>query len=132
MSTIKILAPIGLGELVDKISILTIKSDHVTDPKQTHNIQTEQTELVSLLDQFDFIDDQEFLNLRDELHKINQRMWYLEDTVRDCIADNNYGELFVSVAKDIPFTNDQRCAVKKEINYKFNSTIIEEKLYQVK
>jgi hypothetical protein len=128
--SIKILAPIGLGELVDKISILNIKLKYATsNSDQFCNISIEQKELLALLNQHEFVNDLTFVQLQKQLDKINEYIWRLEDQIREHILNNEYGPTFISIARDIPITNDNRCAVKKEINQKFNSFIIEEKIY---
>lgn len=126
------MAPISLGELIDKISILNIKLEHVSDPAQHKNILTERDELMAILSQFEFHNDSELARLTVEITDINKKMWRLEDDIRNFIDINKYDEDYIEVAKDIPYTNDRRCEVKKEINLKFNSHIIEEKLYQRK
>lgn len=132
MPDITILAPIGLGELIDKITILDIKLENVQDSVQKQNILIERKELGDILNQFEFAKDSQLVELTEKLININKKMWWLEDTVRDCIDANDYGDVYIQVAKDIPITNDLRCVVKKEINLKFNSIIVEEKLYQTR
>lgn len=132
MSKITIMAPISLGELIDKIAILNIKLENVSNDEQHKNILTERDELSAILMTFEFHDDPELVELTNELTAINRTMWNLEDDVRDYIDISKYDKDFIRVAKDIPFTNDMRCEVKKQINLKFNSHIVEEKLYQHK
>jgi hypothetical protein len=122
----KILAPISLGELIDKITILEIKMERVKDPEKRHNIRVELEEL-SLI--YFPLQDRHLDNFHIELKEVNEKIWELEDIIRNCIRTGDKGDLYFTAALNIPLLNDQRAAIKKQINEQFGSEIIEEKLY---
>lgn len=122
----KILAPISLGELIDKITILEIKRDRVTDPEKRHNIRVEHEELNLI---YFPLQDRHLDNFHIELKEVNEKIWELEDVIRNCIRTGDRGDLYYTAALNIPMLNDQRAAIKKQINEQFGSEIIEEKLY---
>lgn len=122
----KILAPISLGELVDKITILQIKMDRVKDAEKRHNIRVELEEL-SLI--YFPLQDRHLDNYHIELNEVNEKIWELEDIIRNCIKTGDRGDLYYTAALNIPMTNDKRAEIKKQINEQFGSEIIEEKLY---
>ena len=121
-----ILAPISLGELVDKITILEIKTEHVTSSEQRHNIRVELEELSMI---YFPLQDRHMDNFHIELKEVNEKIWELEDIIRNCIKQDDRGDLYYTAALNIPITNDKRAAIKKQINEQFGSEIIEEKLY---
>lgn len=122
----KILAPISLGELIDKITILEIKKERVKDPEKRHNIRVEHEEL-SLI--YFPLQARHLDNFHIELKQVNEKIWELEDVIRNCIRTGDRGDLYYTAALNIPMLNDQRAAIKKQINEQFGSEIIEEKLY---
>lgn len=122
----KILAPISLGELIDKITILEIKMARVKNSEKRHNIRVELEEL-SLI--YFPLQDRHLDNFHIELKEVNEKIWELEDIIRNCIRDGDRGDLYYTAALNIPMTNDKRAAIKKQINEQFGSEIIEEKLY---
>jgi hypothetical protein len=122
----KILAPISLGELIDKITILDIKMERVKDSEKRHNIRVEHEELSSI---YFPLQDRHLDNFHIELKEVNEKIWELEDVIRNCIKDGDRGDLYYTAALNIPLLNDQRAAIKKQINEQFGSEIIEEKLY---
>ena len=122
----KIMAPISLGELLDKITILEIKFERVKDTEKRHNIRVELDELNSI---YLPLKDRHLDNFHLELKEINERIWELEDIIRNCIKTGNNGDLYYTAALNIPLTNDKRAEIKKQINEQFGSEIIEEKLY---
>jgi hypothetical protein len=123
----KILAPISLGELVDKITILQIKMERVTDSEKRHNIRVELDELNKI---YFPLQDRHLDNFHIELKEVNENIWELEDIIRNCIRTGDKGDLYYTAALNIPITNDRRAAIKKQINEQFGSEIIEEKLYE--
>jgi hypothetical protein len=123
----KILAPISLGELVDKITILEIKMERVKDSEKRHNIRVEHEEL-SLI--YFPLQDRHLDNFHIELKEVNEKIWELEDVIRNCIRAGDRSDLYYTAALNIPMLNDQRAAIKKQINEQFGSEIIEEKLYE--
>lgn len=122
----RIMAPISLGELIDKITILEIKLERVEDSTKRHNIRVELDELNAI---YNPLKDRHLDNFHIELKEVNESIWELEDIIRNCIKESDRGDLYYTAALNIPLTNDKRAAIKKEINEQFGSDIIEEKLY---
>jgi hypothetical protein len=130
----KLLAPISVGELYDKISILEIKLMHVGDnvAKRT-NIDTELVELKEIRRCLKLPDS---LNKRaeldatyEELKKTNLAIWKIEDSIRKCERDQNFDMTFVALARQIYINNDLRAEIKRKINEFMHSHIVEEKIY---
>src|SRR5271163_1862257 len=123
-----IFIPGSIGELFDRITILTIKADQIKDPDRLHNINYELGLLRSVKATCEPIDP-EVLQLVCELQYINERLWAVEDELRACERRQAFGEEFVALARAVYKTNDQRAAVKKRINMLCGSQIIDEKSY---
>ena len=119
---------ISNGELLDKFSILEIKMGNITDPSKLINIENEYKELTS--DCTDLLRDSTISTLYAELKGINQKLWIVEDDIRDFERSKDFGPQFVSLAREVYFTNDERARVKKEINIASGSALVEEKSYQ--
>ena len=119
---------ISNGELLDKFSILEIKMGNITDPSKLTNIENEYRELTS--DCTDLLRNSIISSLYAELKSINQKLWVVEDDIRDCERSKDFGPQFVSLAREVYFTNDERARVKKEINLASGSSLVEEKSYQ--
>lgn len=127
MST-EIKVPVSPGELVDKITILQIKSDRITDPEKVANVRIElmlleQTWRDSAHATSDI--DAEWAALR----RINEKLWDVEDRLREKERVRTFDKEFIDLARAVYFTNDERAAVKREINTKLGSKIVEEKSY---
>ena len=120
--------PIAVGELIDKITILEIKVARFTDAAKIANARTELTLLCARRDAA-LPRDAAISALSERLKSVNERIWDLEDLIRDCERKKDFGEAFVTVARSIYRTNDERAAIKREINAALGSTIIEEKSY---
>ena len=128
----KIDAPISLGELMDKISILLIKKDKIIDKNKLNLIKDELNLLNKSIDQI--INQEkdrkiEILSLMDDLKKINSELWDIEDKIRECERKKIFDQSFVELARSIYLTNDKRSKTKLEINKKFGSQIVEVKSY---
>ena len=124
-----ILIPISPGELLDKITILEIKSERIADPAKVANVRTELKMLSKVWDEA--IDaTAELDEMRAELKAINERLWEIEDDIRDEERNRRFGERFIELARAVYVTNDERAAVKKRVNLHFDSKIVEEKSYQ--
>ena len=120
---------ISNGELLDKFSILEIKMGNITDPSKLTNVENEYRELTS--DCTDLLRDSAISSLYAELKSVNQRLWIIEDDIRECERRKDFGQEFISLAREVYFTNDDRARVKKEINLASGSSLVEEKSYQV-
>lgn len=120
--------PVSPGELLDKISILEIKADRIADPDKRHNVERE-LDLLTGIWHADGRETSDITALRGELRAINARLWDIEDAIRDCERENDFGQRFVDLARNVYRTNDQRAATKRRINETLGSTIVEEKSY---
>jgi uncharacterized protein YukE len=124
-----ILVPVSPGEVLDKITILEIKSERMTDPEKVANVRTE----LKLLQETwagAVQEDEVVRRLHDALKQINEKLWDIEDDIRDKERVKEFDERFVELARSVYFTNDRRSQVKKELNLHLGSQIIEEKSYQ--
>ncbi len=117
----KIIIPISVGELLDKISILQIKSQHTNSPYVTQELQ----DLIQIAKENQVYDEEELKRL----FEVNSKLWKIEDELR--IAENKFvfNDDFIRNARLVYITNDQRAAIKKEINEKYNSQYQEVKCY---
>ena len=120
--------PTAIGELIDKITILEIKVERFIDPAKTKNARTELALLTERRDR-EVPSANALHTLAAELKAVNERIWELEDAVRDCERRSDFGPDFVRIARQIYKTNDQRAAVKRRIILDFESAIVEEKSY---
>ena len=124
----KILVEVSVGELLDKISILEIKKEKITDPKSIKFIEKEYLILKDQLDK-NIKYDEKLDELFNKLKKINMTLWEIEDEKRSYEKNSNFGEKFIKVSRDIHFLNDDRSKVKLEINKITGSLIREIKQY---
>ncbi len=122
------LAPIAFGELIDKISILEIKSDRIADPAKNSNVRRELEVMNGVLAHF--APARGFADLKAELRRINEALWDLEDEIRKYEREKDFGPLFIEAARGIFKTNDRRAAVKRELNELAGSSLLEEKSYE--
>ena len=124
----KILVEISVGELLDKISILEIKKERITDPESAKFIQNEYSILKNQLVK-NIKQDDKLNKLFDKLKNINISLWEKEDEKRSFEKNSDFGEKFVKVSRDIHFCNDDRSKIKLEINKITGSLIREIKQY---
>ncbi len=125
----QILIPISPGELLDKITILEIKSARINSSDKLANVNRE----LGMLNQVwaDAVDEDDALQqMRAELKSINEALWDIEDDIRDEERAKRFGDRFIELARSVYVTNDQRADVKKRINLHLKSDIVEEKSYQ--
>jgi hypothetical protein len=124
----ELLVPISPGELIDKITILEIKSQRMTDAAKLHNVRTELTLLSETWKASPFSTTDinvEWAGLRD----VNAKLWDIEDRIRDKERDGLFDAEFIELARAVYVTNDERAAIKKKINTKLGSALVEEKSY---
>ena len=116
------------GEIVDKLTILQIKNQNITDPIKLVNIVKEYNYLLSIVENDLGISTEspEYL----ELLSINNELWVIEDDIRDKERVKEFDDDFISLARSVYYTNDVRAKIKKEINLKYSSGFVEEKSYQ--
>ncbi len=119
---------ISVGELVDKITILEIKLMFIEDDAKRENINKELNTLNS-----SFVEDvgegEEILVLKESLKKVNLELWRIEDDIRECERQSNFGDDFIKLARAVYHTNDKRAALKREVNELVGSELVEEKSY---
>ncbi|MBT8113667.1 MAG: hypothetical protein KJO47_08310 [Gammaproteobacteria bacterium] len=125
MENIKV--PISPGELLDKITILEIKSENIEDKKKLANIETE----LKLLSQIwgNTNPDSDLEALKQELKDNNKALWEIEDKIRIKESNKEFDHVFVELARSVYIQNDKRADTKKKINLKLGSMIVEEKSY---
>ena len=119
---------LSVGELLDKISILQIKAERIDDPSKVKNINKELDVLMSLWNDSPYSD----VNLSSEINdlkNINEALWGIEDKIRDKERNQLFDKDFVELARSVYFTNDKRAEIKRIINSKTGSELIEEKSY---
>ena len=116
------------GEIVDKLTILQIKKENITDPSKLDNIVKEYDYLLSVVENDLGIStlSPEYL----ELLSINKKLWVIEDDIRDKERIKEFDDDFIKLARAVYYTNDVRAKIKKEINLKHSSGFVEEKSYQ--
>lgn len=115
------------GEIVDKLTILQIKKNNITDITKLENINKEYDYLFSVVENDLGISTQSDDYLK--LLTINQELWVIEDDIREKERQKEFDEEFIRLARAVYYTNDNRANVKKEINLKYSSGFIEEKSY---
>ena len=117
---------VSIGELVDKVSILSIKREKIKDPAKLLHIEKEYHILVASMTGAGIaVTSGEFARLRE----INARLWDIEDRIRLKEAAKAFDDEFIELARSVYFINDDRAAVKKTINLKYGSDLVEEKEY---
>ena len=120
------------GEIIDKYTILTIKLQEIKDEAKLANVQNEYNSLTPEIEAiYAGTSDQKALEeLHIDLLNVNKTLWNIEDQIRDCEREKNFGEDFVELARSVYYTNDDRADVKKQINVLTGSDLVEEKSYQ--
>ena len=124
----QISVPVSPGELVDKITILEIKAERITDQEKLKNVQTELDLLVQVWEAAS-VDAGAVLPLKETLKGINQTLWDIEDRIRVKESKREFDQEFIDLARSVYVQNDQRAAAKKQINVLLGSRITEEKSY---
>lgn len=116
---------VSIGEIVDKLSILNIKKNNIT----------EESKLVNIITEYDYLYDVVFNQLKIEsddfnnLLLVNESLWKIEDDIRNKERDKVFDIEFIELARSVYTTNDKRAEIKKEINLKYGSLFVEEKSY---
>lgn len=122
-----ILAPISVGELVDKITILLIKQERISTPAKLININLELEQLTTILDTLSNDHFDSIAGLFLELKEVNNQLWDIENYKRACESTGNFDLIFIDAARNVYLKNDQRAKIKREINILTGSSIVEEK-----
>jgi len=124
----EILVPVSPGEVLDKITILRIKVARITDAKKLANVRLE----LDVLEKTWSASPYGKANVASDeaaLHAVNERLWDIEDRIRDQERAQDFGKVFIDLARAVYIENDERAAIKKRINVALGSTIVEEKSY---
>jgi hypothetical protein len=124
-----ILVPISPGELLDKITILRIKSERMTNPAKLANVRHELALLDQTWREAGYADAEISAEVR-LLQAVNARLWDIEDDIRDKESRQTFDREFIELARAVYISNDERAAIKKRINQKLGSKIVEEKSYK--
>jgi hypothetical protein len=114
------------GEIIDKLTIIQIKLERITDEGKRLNLMNEYNELINASRLIMSITDPLYIGL----YKVNCELWDIEDRIRELERKKDFGDDFVSTARAVYFTNDKRSQLKREINIKTSSGLIEEKSYK--
>lgn len=125
----QIRAPISIGELIDKITILEIKTERIADVGKLRNVAAELA-LLNDLKTGAGLDTPQMQPHARALKSINQTLWDVEDALRELELARDFGTRFVELARSVYRNNDQRARVKQQINVEFGSEIMEEKSYK--
>ena len=124
----RILAPISLGELIDKITILELKQEYIRDELKLQNINNELDELNAILKTLlvqPFPQSQ-----REALKAVNRDLWLIENFKRECEGNGRFDRAFIEAGREVYLKNDLRAKIKREINVLTGSAIVEEKSYK--
>jgi hypothetical protein len=125
----ELLVPISPGELIDKITILEIKSQRMTDEAKLHNVRTE----LALLSETWKASPYSATDISAEwsgLRHVNGKLWDIEDRIRDNEREARFDDEFIELARAVYVTNDERAAIKRRINTRLGSALVEEKSYR--
>ena len=125
----EILVPVSFGELLDKIAILQIKSERITDAAKLANVRKELSALEQLWMQHPAAGG-DIVELRAALKGVNERLWVIEDEIRVKESRQEFDDEFVRLARAVYIENDDRARIKREINQNLGSAYVEEKSYQ--
>ncbi len=119
---------ISAGELVDKLTILQIKAERIGDPDKLANVRIALRHLSDTRAEALSRSD-ELTGLEERLKAFNEKLWDIEDEIRNCEAAKDFGPRFIELARSVYQTNDRRARVKKQIDELFGSAITDEKSY---
>jgi len=122
------MVPISVGELIDKIVILEIKSERIKNANQLANIANELGALRAV--RLGDVDRARLDALSAELKRVNAKLWDVEDSIRECDARGDFGDDFIELARAVYRFNDERARLKKAINVESGSRLVEEKSYK--
>lgn len=124
-----IVIEVAPGELIDKLTILQIKSERIDDPEKLRNVRRE-LEALTAARRRAVRPSMQLDALTAQLKATNEQLWEIEDAIRRCEAARDFSDRFVELARSVYRTNDRRSELKRQINELLGSTIVEEKDYQ--
>lgn len=119
--------PVSLGELIDKYTILLIKSEKITDSKKLENVHKEQELLKQKIDSLNLAGIDQHIG---SLKEVNLRLWQIEDDIRAKEKSKSFDDEFIQLARSVYITNDQRFEAKGAVNKAYGSELIEVKSYE--
>jgi hypothetical protein len=119
--------PVSWGELIDKLTILEIKSEKIASPEALTNVRHELELLKAIAEPV--MAKREISELKAQLKSLNETLWQIEDRVREKEAGGTFDAEFIELARSVYRTNDKRSALKRQINAQLGSAIVEEKSY---
>ena len=122
------LVPVSWGELLDKLTILEIKRERIADPSKRANVDKEYRLLRDIADAA--IRTEAVGPLLAQLKTVNEALWEIEDAIREREAQGDFGPAFVALARSVYKRNDERAALKRRLNLRLNSDLVEEKSYK--
>ncbi len=122
-------APTSIGDLIDRLSILEIKKERIHDLNKIEYVNTELKSLQVLLNE-ENINLKKINNLYEEISNINSKLWEIEDDIRECERNKDFGDNFIKLARSVYINNDIRAKIKSKINKEFGSKIMEVKSYK--
>jgi ABC-type phosphate transport system auxiliary subunit len=125
----EIKGPISLGELIDKITILEIKTEKINETEKLKNISNELGKLFTLLDSLQ-LNKKDFDKYSKQLYEVNKKLWETEDILRALENKKSFNKDFIENARNVYKLNDERFRIKNKLNKQFSSEIIEEKSYK--
>jgi hypothetical protein len=125
----EILVPVSFGELLDKIAILQIKSERMTDAAKLANVRNELSALEKTWMAHPAAGS-DVVELRAQLKAVNERLWVIEDDIRVKEKARQFDAAFIQLARSVYFENDERARIKKDINLALGSAYVEEKSYE--
>ena len=120
--------PISHGELIDKLTILQIKAERIENENKRSNVKRE-LETLEQVSAKHIETSKQLEALTEALKQVNQALWDIEDDIRQCEREKQFGDTFVELARSVYKTNDKRAALKAEINSLLGSELVEEKSY---
>jgi hypothetical protein len=128
MST-SVQVPVSVGELIDKLTILAIKDARIGEDAKLANVRREREALEAVAVAAGLRQLPGLAELEEALRAVNGELWTIEDRIRDCERQGDFGPGFVELARAVYVTNDRRAALKRQINALSGSELVEEKSY---
>jgi len=125
-----IIIPVSVGELVDKLTILSIKMQFITNPEKLQHVSFEQSQLQNAAKNFGVDEHPDYSDFFQELYECNLKIWMLEERIRELQREKRIDLEFAEVTNQTHLGNDQRMRIKYQINQAYNSAIVEEKSYK--
>lgn len=122
--------PVSWGEVVDKYTILQLKLDKIADETKLKNVKTEMKLISDVIGDWSRFPSA-LTSLIDRLYNINAQLWDIENGKRQCERDQCFAEEFIQLARSVYIKNDERAAVKRQINILLNSVVVEEKSHSL-